>query len=77
IDPTVMENTIRFDTDSFSNYAVAGYTLEKDILTSDGNLYHITVTYGEDAGFPEDAELTVREILEEEDATDGATLYDI
>ena len=76
IEPAVTETAVSFDTDSFSVFAVAGYTLEKDVLASDGNLYHITVTYGDDAEIPEGAELAVQEILEEEGAVDGATPYE-
>ena len=42
--------------------------LRKNVLTSSGSTYVVTVTYGDDAMIPEDAELRVREIAEDEDA---------
>ena len=76
LSPSVLGNSIRFDTSGFSVFAVVGYTLEKVVLASDGNLYHITVSYGEDAGIPEGSELDVKEILPEENTADGAAVYD-
>ena len=67
---------ISFNTEKFSIFAVVEVHIEKDVLASDGHNYHITVTYGPDAGVPEDAELEVREILEEADAVDGTTEYE-
>ena len=42
--------------------------IRKTVLTSTGSTYVVVVTYGDDALIPEDAELRVREITEEEDA---------
>ena len=55
---------LRFHTGSFSVFVFVGTTMEKTVLASDGNNYRISVTYGEDAGIPENAELDVREILD-------------
>ena len=59
-------DTVRFDASDFSIYAVTG-TIEKTVMASDGRNYHITVTYGPDAGVPEGADLTAEEIMYEED----------
>ena len=76
LEPSVGEGMLSFETDSFSVFAVVGYQLEKDVLASDGHLYHITVTYGEDAGIPEGAELEVGEILQSPEASDETTEYE-
>ena len=55
-----------FVTDSFSVYGVVWTTIEKTVLTRDGQAYHITVTYDDNTGIPEEAELKVEEILPEE-----------
>ena len=57
---------VSFDTESFSVFAIVGTTIEKTVLASDGNNYKVTVTYGEDAGIPENAELDVKELQEED-----------
>ena len=57
-------------------YAIVGTTIEKTVLASDGHNYRITVTYGEDAGVPEGADLEVYEILQSTEATDEATEYE-
>ena len=69
-------NTIRFEADSFSAFAVVGYTLEKRVLAGDGNLYLITVSYGSDAGIPEGAALEVSEILLENEFADEPAEYE-
>ncbi len=61
-------NTVRFSTDSFSVYVVAGYTIETFVEASDGNTYRIAVEYDENAGIPmEGTALRVEEILPETD----------
>ena len=60
------ENTteqVSFETDSFSVFAIVGTVIEKTVLASDGQNYHITATYGSETGIPEDADLAVEEIL--------------
>lgn len=42
--------------------------IQKTMISASGETYEITVTYGEDAGIPENAELKVREILPGEEA---------
>ena len=62
------ENTteqVSFETDGFSVFAIVGTTIEKNVLTSDGLNYKVTVTYGPETGIPENADLTVEEITED------------
>ena len=55
-----------FTAESFSIFGVIEITIEKDILASDGQNYHVTVTYGSDAGVPAGATLDVTELLPSE-----------
>ena len=59
-----------FETKAFSVFGLVETTIEKNVLTSDGQNYKVSVTCGPDAGIPEDAELSVEEI------TTGASGYD-
>ncbi len=59
---------VEFDAERFSVYAFTG-TIEKIITAEDGSTYRITVSYGEAAGFPEDADLDVTELLGDEFAS--------
>ncbi|MBQ3355739.1 MAG: CHAP domain-containing protein [Oscillospiraceae bacterium] len=70
IDSETVDGEIRFETEGFSVYGIVGSTIEQSVLASDGSAYRVIVTYGSDAGVPEDAELTVTEL------TDGAENYD-
>ncbi|MDO4891183.1 MAG: hypothetical protein Q3963_07440, partial [Coriobacteriaceae bacterium] len=56
-------NELLFDADAFSVYAVV-YTKEitVDVLTASGETYTITLSYNEDAGIPDGADLNVSEI---------------
>ena len=70
---SVANNTAEFESDSFSTYIMADFITE-EFLASDGNTYHITLTYGPEAWIPEGAKLVVREILPDEgpgDTTDS------
>ena len=59
------EITASFAADSFSVYGVyTEHTLRTYTLGADGETYEIVVTYDEEAGIPETAQLAVREILE-------------
>lgn len=75
-DSADQDGTVRFAAESFSVYAVVGTTIEKNILASDGHNYKISVTYGPEAGVPENADLEVSEILQSEEASDEATEYE-
>ena len=57
---------VSFFTDGFSTYALAT-VLEQDYIARDGNLYHVTVTYGADAQLPEGVTLRISEFDEESD----------
>ena len=48
----------------------------KNFLTKEGETCTVTVTFGEDAGIPDNAELEVREILESREAEDAAGEYE-
>ena len=50
--------------------------VEKDVLTSDGRNYKVTVEYSDDADIPENADLSVTEIKEKKGSVDGATEYE-
>ena len=54
---------IVFEADQFSLYAVVYTVIEKTIRASDGETYRISVSYDEEAGIPDNAELAVEEIL--------------
>ena len=60
-------NSVSFQSDAFSVYGVVYTQLKKSVISASGEAFEITVTYGEDAGIPDDAELRVREILPEEE----------
>lgn len=62
-DASAPSDEITFESDAFSVYMLVGTTIEKKVLASDGHNYKITLTYGPEAGIPEDAELAVEEIL--------------
>ncbi len=66
-----MENAVVFETGGFSVFGVFGTTIEKTVLARNGRNYRITVTYGPEAGIPDDADLSVEEILPAEDLEDG------
>ncbi|MBQ8081466.1 MAG: hypothetical protein IJ240_06175, partial [Clostridia bacterium] len=65
LETEVSGGTVTFSTGSFSAFAIVGYTLEKHVLASDGNLYLIRLTYDREAGIPEGAGLEAHEILPE------------
>ncbi len=60
---------LTFTTPNFStfllSYTVTYRQIVREYLTTDGETYQITVTYDEAAGIPDDADLSVREILRE------------
>lgn len=69
VETTINDNSwltgTAFETDGFSEYAVAEVeTIEKYVLSSDGQNYHISVTYSADAGIPDGADLMVEEVTE-------------
>ncbi len=68
-----MENAVVFETGGFSVFGVFGTTIEKTVLARNGRNYKITVTYGPEAKIPDDADLSVEEILPAENLEDGET----
>jgi hypothetical protein len=56
------ENTITFNTGSFSVFALA-YTIVSYYKVASGETYKITLTYDENSGIPEGSELHVEELL--------------
>ena len=76
-DTVMYGNEAVFTTGSFSYFAIVGTTIEKTVLASDGLNYRITATYGIETSIPEEAELSVEEILpEENDDESTASAYD-
>ena len=63
----VSADEVAFDAEAFSVYAVV---VTEHYITADGHHYAIKVTYGPDAGIPEDAALAVTEILQDDSAYD-------
>ena len=57
VDAEVDGHTVNYEADGFSVYAIVGTVIEKTVLASDGHNYRISVTYGDDAGVPEGADL--------------------
>ena len=55
---------VSFAASKFSVYIMAVKKLQQTLTASDGRTYDISVTYTEEAGLPEGAELNVREINE-------------
>ena len=53
--------SVEFTTDGFSVFVVAQVTLEKTITAADGRTYKISVSYGPDAGLPQETSLQVTE----------------
>ena len=55
---------VAFEANSFSVYIMAVKKLQQTMTASDGRTYEISVTYTEDAGIPDGAELVVKEVTE-------------
>ena len=65
-----------FKTDAFAVHGIVGTTIAKNVLSSDGHNYRITVTCGSDAGIPATADLSVEEVLPAgQDGSDGFSAY--
>ena len=73
VDAETDGQVVMFEANGFSVYAVFGTTIEKTVLARNGRNYRITVTYGPEAKIPDDADLSVEEILPAEDLEDGET----
>lgn len=74
--PETVKDEIRFESDAFSIYGLVSVSIEKNILASNGQNYKITVTWNDDAGIPENADLKVTEILPTEGETDETSAYE-
>lgn len=61
-DFSVVGNSVVFKADGFSDYLVVQVTVTTNITAGDGNTYQISVTYDQDANFPESTQLAVREL---------------
>lgn len=55
-------STIDFTASEFSVYAIAYIAKTRELTASDGSAYRVSVSYGPNAGIPEDAELLVSEV---------------
>ena len=65
-DFTVEGDSVTFAADSFSAYLVVQVTVTTYITAGDGNTYLVSVTYDQDAEMPENADLAVRELDDDE-----------
>ena len=65
-DFTVEGESVRFPAESFSAYLVVQVTLTTNITAGDGNTYRVSVTYDQDANMPENTDLAVRELGDDE-----------
>ena len=63
---TVEGESVRFLAESFSAYLVVKVTLSTIITAGDGNTYRVSVTYDQDAEMPENTDLAVRELGDDE-----------
>ena len=62
------EEMMVFQADSFSVYGIVyTVTLSDTVITNTGDEYEITVTFDQSTGIPEDAELRVSQILEDDE----------
>ena len=74
LDSTADGDALSFETDGFSVFVFAKGVLEKTLVASDGNTYRVTMSFdSEKAGIPENAELVVKEILQEVAADPSAS----
>ena len=74
LDSTADGDALSFETDGFSVFVFAKGVLEKNLVASDGNTYRVTMSFdSEKAGIPENAELVVKEILQEVAADPSAS----
>lgn len=65
------EDTLKFESSTFSPYVIVEpKTISANVITASGETYKVTVSFGEDAGIPEDAILSVIEITEGDDGYD-------
>ena len=72
METTTGDRSVSFTADSFSYYVIVSYTVDfsseadgqirKTILSAEGELYEITVTYDQTAGIPEGADLAAAEL---------------
>ena len=65
-DFTVEGDSVTFAADSFSAYLVVQVTVTTYITAGDGNTYRVSVTYDQDAEMPENTDLAVRELGDDE-----------
>ena len=57
------DDDIVFDTDGFSIFVIVRTTIEKTVITNDGETYRIFAAYSPETGIPADAVLAAEEIL--------------
>ena len=63
------EDTLKFQSNAFSPYVIVEPTvISANVITAEGETYAVTVSYGEDAGIPSDATLSVTEIVQGDQA---------
>ncbi|MBQ7614285.1 MAG: hypothetical protein IJU77_04515 [Butyrivibrio sp.] len=62
------EQTLSFTTGSMTVYGVTQLAVKRELTASDGSTYSVTVGFDSVSGIPEDAVLSVSEILEDNDS---------
>ena len=62
----VRDDSVSFPADSFSTYLVAEVTVDTTVSANSGESCRISVSYDQDADLPENAELAVRELSDDE-----------
>jgi len=78
LDSTAAGDALTFETDGFSVFVFAKGVLEKTLVASDGNTYRVTMSFdSEKAGIPENAELVVKEIIQEVAADPSASYWSV
>ena len=68
IDSNIKDESVEFKTDGFSVYVFVSTYVEQVLKATDGNTYKISVLYDDSSGIPENAELVVSEITEDDES---------
>lgn len=66
VDAAVEGQTVSFEANGFSVYAVAGSMIEKTIEASDGQTYRVRVTFKQDAELPDGVDVAIAEFSNEQ-----------
>ncbi|MCR5097188.1 MAG: hypothetical protein K6A70_10720 [Erysipelotrichaceae bacterium] len=66
MEKTVENDALEFETEAFSVFVILGTARSKKLTASDGKQYQVTVTYDSSSSIPDNAELIVEEIGQDE-----------